>query len=263
MSTQPQSTKDVDMISHDWHRGPVLPPAAPRGNVLHEGCCRMSKLSRHLVAAAGSAALVLALATPVFAQGARPAAPAGSPGAGAVGRITGTVTDKSKNPISFANVIVLGTKQGTMTDEKGTYMIVGVPVGTVQLQVQATGYDKVVQPVEVNAGATTTTNLVVGEAKVTKQFEEIEVRAEKRIDTKSSTTKQTITAEKLREIPVDNLREAVAVKAGVVAMGGELHFRGGRSGEVKTTFDGVEVTDPLFGRGANIANLAVAGAEVL
>ncbi|MBI1796779.1 MAG: carboxypeptidase regulatory-like domain-containing protein [Candidatus Eisenbacteria bacterium] len=221
----------------------------------------MFKISRHLVAAAGSAALVLALAAPAFAQTARPAAPAA--GTGAVGRLSGTVTDKNKNPVAFANVIVLGTKQGAMTDEKGVYVVPGVPVGAAQLQIQATGYDKVVESVQVNAGVTTTTNIVLGEAKVTKQFEEIEVRAEKRIDTKSSTTKQTISAEKLREIPVDRLQDAVALKAGVVAMGGDLHFRGGRAGEVKFQFDGVEVSDPLFGRNANIASLAVAGTDVL
>ncbi len=101
-------------------------------------------------------------------------------------------------------------------------MIPGVPVGAAQVQVQAIGYAKQVQTVQVNAGEATTVNFDFGESKVVKQIEEIEVRAEKRIDTKSSTTKQSITAEKLREIPVNNLREAVSTKAGVVAQGGEL-----------------------------------------
>ena len=48
-----------------------------------------------------------------------------------------------------------------------------------------------------------------------------------------------------------------------MSSGGELHFRGGRGGEVKVQFDGVEASDPLFGRSAGIANLAVAGADVL
>ena len=49
----------------------------------------------------------------------------------------------------------------------------------------------------------------------------------------------------------------------IVAQGGELHFRGGRGGEVKFQFDGVEVSDPLFGQNASIANLAVAGTDIL
>lgn len=190
----------------------------------------------------------------------RPGAPA--PGA-ATGRINGKVFERGREPAAFVNVIVLGTKQGTQTDENGAFAIGGIPVGEVQIQVQAIGFDKMVKTVQVNAGQIAAVEFVLGESKVVKQIEEIEVRAQKVIDTKSSSSRQSISAEKLREIPVDNIREAVAVKAGVVAQGGELHFRGGRGGEVKFQFDGVEVSDPLFGGGAGIANLAVAGAEVL
>jgi outer membrane receptor for ferrienterochelin and colicin len=221
---------------------------------------------RRLVASGIALALGLALAFPAAAQAqaGAPAPGAGGPALGTgSGKITGRILEKGKEPIAYANVIVLGTKLGTMTDEAGTFLLVGVPVGPVQIQVQATGYDKQVQTVQVNAGATSTLNFDFGAQKITRTFEEIEVRAEKRIDTKSSTTKQSITAEKLKELPVDNLREAVGTKAGVVAASDGLHFRGGRSGEVKFQFDGVEVSDPLFGRGANIANLAVAGTEVL
>ncbi|HYM81820.1 MAG TPA: TonB-dependent receptor, partial [Candidatus Limnocylindria bacterium] len=204
------------------------------------------------------AAWILVSAVPGFGQTPSPAA---RPVTG-TGRIAGKVTEKGQ-AVAFANVIVLGTKQGTQTDESGSFVLVGVPVGTVQVQIQAIGYEKLVQTVAVNAGQTATLNFNLGASRVVKELEEIEVRAEKRIDVKSSTTKQSISAEKLKELPVDNLREAVGVKAGVVAQGGELHFRGGRGGEVKFTFDGVEASDPLLGRGANIANLAVAGTEIL
>ncbi len=219
---------------------------------------------RRLVVAVLALALGLATVAPAFAQqtAPAPARPAASRAAGS-GRVTGTISEKGKGPVAYANVIVLGTKQGTQSDENGNFVLVGVPVGTAQIKVMAIGYDAQVQPVQVNAGATSVANFNFGESKVVKQIEEIEVRAEKRIDTKSSTTKQSFSAEKLKEIPVDNLREAVALKAGIVAQGGELHFRGGRGGEVKYQFDGVEVSDPLFGRGANIATLAIAGTDVL
>ncbi len=51
------------------------------------------------------------------------------------------------------------------------------------------------------------------------------------IEPQPSTTEPRISAEQLEKLPVDNLREAVAVKAGVVAQDGNLHVRGGRSGE--------------------------------
>jgi outer membrane receptor for ferrienterochelin and colicin len=207
----------------------------------------------------GAAALALGLAAPVLAQA--PSAPAGG-GAG-YGKIAGHVADRDRNSIAYADVRVPALKRGTMTDENGNFVLPGIPTGAVVVQVGAVGYDKITQTAQVTPGGTATLNFVLGEAKTVKVLEEMEIRGEKRIDTKSSSTKQSITAEKLKELPVDNLREAVATKAGVVAQGGELHFRGGRGDEVKIQFDGVEATDPLFGRGANIANLAIAGSEVI
>ncbi len=221
---------------------------------------RMWTASRRTGAAIVAMFAALLLISPAVAQ--QPARPA--PAAGATGKITGKVLEHGKDPVAYANVSVLGgPRLGALTDENGNFTIVGIPVGTWQVQAAPIGFEKQVQTVTVNAGATTTVTFAVGETKVVKQIEEIEVRAEKRIDVKSSTTKQSISAEKLRELPVDNLNEAIATKAGIVAQGGELHFRGGRAGEVKYQFDGVEVSDPLSGRGANIATLAVAGTDVL
>src|ERR1051326_7840152 len=217
----------------------------------------MFVLRRNLVATS-ALALTLLVASHAVAQQ-RPAAPAG----GAVGRISGKVIGPDRQPVTFANVIVLGTKQGTATDENGAFVIAGVPVGTQQIKVQAIGFDAKIEPVTVNAGQTATVNFALGEQKVSKVLEEIEVRAEKRIDTKSSQSVQSISAEKFKELPVDNLQQAVATKAGVVARTDGLHVRGGRAGEVKFQYDGVEASDPLFGGGANIASLAVAGTDIL
>lgn len=212
-----------------------------------------------LLAAFGVVALLVASTTTVLAQ-TRPAAPAAPTPGGTTGTISGKVKGDGG---AFANVIVLGTRQGAQTDEQGNFSIRGVPVGTAQVRVQQVGFDTKTVTVTVNAGAVTHVDIELSGQKVVKEIETIEVTAKKQIDTKTSTTKQSITGEKLRELPVDNIREAVGLKAGVVSSADGLHFRGGRAGEVKYQFDGVEVSDPLSGRGAGIANLAVAGAEVL
>ncbi len=209
-----------------------------------------------LVRSAGAAALGLLMSLAAFAQ--TPPAP-GAP----TGKLIGRVTERGSTPIPYANVIIQTTKQGTATDENGNFSISGVAVGTHTVVIQAMGFEKATQTVTVVAGQTATLNFNFGAAQSVKTIEEIEVRAEKKIDTKSSTTKQNVTAEKLRELPVDNLSQAVATKAGVVAKGDDLHFRGGRSGEVKVQIDGTEASDPLLGRNASVANLAIAGAEVL
>jgi len=113
-----------------------------------------------------------------------------------------------------------------------------LPPATYTLKVQYIGYATATrESVQVAGGQVATTDVQLGEPKVV-AMNEVMVSTERRlIDTKSSTTKQSISAE--REIPVDNLSQAIASKAGVVAQGGELHFRGGRSGETQLEINGV------------------------
>lgn len=167
-----------------------------------------------------------------------PPVPATIPGTGS---LVGRVLEGNGRPVAYANVIVLGTRLGGMTDENGAFVIKGIAPGAYQAKLLATGYDPVLLPVQVQEGATVTADFTVGAAKSVKQLEELQVTAERRLDTKSSTTKTSISAEKLREIPVDNLAQSVAGGAGVVAQGGELHFRGGRPGETHFQHDGVEI----------------------
>jgi len=180
---------------------------------------------------------------------------------------TGTVTGRvlaGKEPGGFANVIVVGTRRGAQADENGNFTITLVPVGQQTIRVLLTGYEPKSLVLAVNAGANPAGTINLGgEQKVVKQIEEVRVTAQRLIDTKSSTTKQTVSGETLQDLPVENLREAVGLKAGIVNQGGELHVRGGRGGEVKFQVEGIEVANPLFGNSASIANLSVAGAEVL
>ena len=139
------------------------------------------------------------------------------------GRMTGTVTEKGRTPIEFANVIILGTKLGTMTDANGNFVLTGVPVGAQQVQVQPLGYDKQVQGIQVDAGATTTVSFNFSGSKVVKMIEEIGVCAAKGIDTKSSTSVQSILAQKPGQ-----------------SQSGDKHHRGGRGSEVKYGIPGAQ-----------------------
>ena len=55
------------------------------------------------------------------------------------GRITGTVTDSSKAPLAGAQIAVVGTRLGAMTDASGRYTIAGVIAGTYEVRVQRIG----------------------------------------------------------------------------------------------------------------------------
>ena len=97
-----------------------------------------------------------------------------------------------------------------------------------------------------------------------KQFDTIDIFGKNtRINRVSSTTVQKIDKAQLENLPVDTYQEAIALKAGVVAQAGELHFRGGRSGEVAYMIDGIRVSDPLNGGSVDLGTNAIAEQEIL
>ncbi len=88
--------------------------------------------------------LVLALVPGVlFAQGS--------------GTISGRVLDRSsQQPVQGAQVVVLGTTRGGLTDQEGRYTISGVPAGSHSINVRRVGYSSTSQTVIVPDGGTVT-----------------------------------------------------------------------------------------------------------
>ena len=79
--------------------------------------------------AAGSRSL-----TDSGATSAQAGAPAGH------GRLAGTVRDGSGQPVPGAQVRLLGTSVSTRTDERGAYLLTGLPAGTQEVEVRRLGY---------------------------------------------------------------------------------------------------------------------------
>lgn len=66
----------------------------------------------------------------------------------AIATLTGYVTDATTGkPMSFAHVYVNGSTRGTTTDEKGYYVLAGVPLGTVEIAASFVGYQATTQPI--------------------------------------------------------------------------------------------------------------------
>src|SRR5919199_3079554 len=77
-------------------------------------------------------------------------------GQGTTGIVAGTVVDATtRRPLSSVQVLVLGTRYGTLTDAAGTYRIPNVPAGPVQVQARLIGYGAVVKPATVQPGQIT------------------------------------------------------------------------------------------------------------
>ena len=81
------------------------------------------------------------------------------------GAIAGTVVDEDGTPLRNAQVVVVGTRLGDLTDAAGQFRIEGVPAGTQALQVRMAGFRRAdVTEVEVEAGATATVEVAMTRA---------------------------------------------------------------------------------------------------
>jgi Ca-activated chloride channel family protein len=152
--------------------------------------------------------------------------------AASVGTITGRVIDaKSRQPIAFANVQVVGMPRGAMTGDDGRFTIQDLPESTYTVKVMMMGYQTIEQrDVVVRAGKETELAFAMN-VTVVAEMQEILVTGERKtVDVSSSDVRSSVNDEQVREMPVESAVDAIALKTGVVKSGEELHARGGRSG---------------------------------
>ena len=166
--------------------------------------------------------------------------------AGTTGKLAGRVTDiNTGEPVIGANVIIIEKQMGASTDDKGRFMVINIPPGTYEVKAFRMGYQAVtITNVKINLDLTTTLNFELKSTDT--QIEGITVRAEQKLVEKDITgSEKIITAEDIKQMPVQSIQEIVAVTAGAVGTGENLHIRGGRANEVVYTVDGMSVSNPV------------------
>jgi len=166
--------------------------------------------------------------------------------AGTTGKLAGRVTDvDSGEPVIGANVLIIEKQMGASSDDKGRFMVINIPPGTYEIKAFRLGYQAVtVTGVKINLDLTTTLNFELKSTDT--EIEGITVRAEQRLVEKDITgSEKIITAEDIKQMPVQSIQEIVAVTAGAVGSGENLHIRGGRANEVVYTVDGMSVSNPV------------------
>jgi hypothetical protein len=181
------------------------------------------------------------------------------------GTISGMVRGGADNqPLAYANVIVLGTNLGAMSLNDGKFSITGVPAGRYTIKAMMMGYKAEEMPgILVEPGKDTPVNFKL-EQTIVMKTQEILVTAEKKmVEVTTSDARASVSSQQLEEMPVDDVLDAVALKAGIVKQGDEMHVRGGRSGEVQIQIDGVPVDDPLGGGTVDVGLLGTSGSEIV
>lgn len=170
--------------------------------------------------------------------------------AGTTGKIAGIVLDaQSKEPIVGANIYLENQMLGASSDASGYYSIINIPPGTYTVIAQVVGYSDVkMQNVRVLADKTTNINFELNERAIQSDDEIIIVAERAALQKDLTSTNYTVTSDQIKFMPVENLKDVLTLKAGIVEdAAGNLHFRGGRSSEVSYLVDGIPINNVTSG----------------
>jgi TonB-dependent SusC/RagA subfamily outer membrane receptor len=151
------------------------------------------------------------------------------------GTIRGKVTAAgSMQPLGGAQVSVIGTGHGTLTNNAGDYLIAGVPAGSHSVRVQMIGYSRGEAAVTVEGSGAATLNFELVTSAIA--LDEIVVTGAGVATQKRSLGQSvaTVGAEEFREAPISNVTEAlsgripglIANSAGETGQGAPIRLRG-------------------------------------
>jgi len=166
------------------------------------------------------------------------------------GKISGVVKDaQTGEPLPGVNIIIDGTSMGASSGMDGSYFIINIQPGHYSVRASMMGYQTLVQKeVLVKVNLTTELNFQLRET-VLDLGETVEIVAERPIVQKDLTSgRAVVTAEEIKELPVESFRGVLSMKAGVtIGANGAMHIRGGRSNEISYMIDGIAVSNPFSG----------------
>ena len=165
------------------------------------------------------------------------------------GKIAGRVVDGSTGDgLPGATVVVEGTTLGTATDIDGNYFIIGVPVGSYNVQASFVGFQtETITGVDVSTGYTQELNFSLSPGV---ELDEIIVEYERPLIQKDAVgVPKIVSAEEIVSLPVRGAADVAKIQAGVVSKEGSetLNIRGGRGSEVTYYIDGVKVVGTRTG----------------
>jgi len=182
------------------------------------------------------------------------------------GKVEGTVSDQAGVAIANAQVFVVGTSFGAISNDKGYYFINNVPVGTYTVRAQFIGYAPAeVRGVRVTGGNTITVDVKMQSSAVVLTGVTVTAAANPIVPRDQVASKTTVSQQLVDNLPVDDIRNIIAVQPGVVESGASagVSIRGGRPGEANVYIDGAPVRAQNSGsQRVNLGTNAVEEASV-
>lgn len=190
--------------------------------------------------------------------------------AGETGKLVGTMKDKATGqPLAGGNILIKETPLGTMSDEKGDFLILNIPPAKYSVTVSYIGYKTITfNDVVINTDRTIRLDALMEVSAV--KGETVTVEAKRPIIERDQTaTTMTVMKEEIANMPVNSYAEVMNNMAGVIENdngGGDngIHIRGGRSGEIAYMVDGFFVEDAIFGgMGTDVARAGISELSVI
>src|SRR2546422_86205 len=160
------------------------------------------------------------------------------------GKVEGTVTGDKGAPIASAQVTIVGTSFGALTDNKGYYFINNVPIGSYTVRAKFIGYTAAEVPgVRVQGGFTLTVNVKLTPSAVAIGPVTVEAAANPIVPRDKVTSGSTVSGDLVASLPLDDVRQVLTFQPGVVESGSAagVSIRGGRPGEANVYIDGAPV----------------------
>ena len=165
-------------------------------------------------------------------------------GSQTTGQIYGRVVEaESERPVSGAVIEVAAIGMRALTSESGDFILVGVPTGIHELRVERIGFHPVVLHVRVRASRATQLNVALPIAPLAVEGVVAEVERLRLIEPDVTVSHEVVLGRELRQLPVDDVEEAVELTVGVT----EGRFRGGRLGQEVYSLDGLELKEQVGG----------------
>jgi len=192
---------------------------------------------------------------------------------GTTGKLTGRVVDERNQPLPRVNVRIEGQRLEGITDDRGTYFIIGVPGGHCTVRMDLTGYAAFAAAnVEITPDFSTTLDATLKTEGA--QVNEGAVNAERPLLQKDATgTARFLSGSEILRLPTRGYRDAVAQQAGVVNFARQLDLEGtnantlilhgGRPNETAYYVDGFSQRDPFTGNSSTAINNSVIEEVVL
>lgn len=168
--------------------------------------------------------------------------------AGSTGKIRGRVVDERGNPVPYAQVMVLNTSFGGLTNAQGEFDIIGIPPGTYTVQAAMIGFTPAQKTsVSVNVDRTTDVGAMVLRSEALEIGIEVTTYGTRMIAADVTATEISVNQEDMQALGLENFAEALTRSTAATEQGGQIHMRGGRGGEILYMVDGMSVKDPIVG----------------